>query len=554
MRPRRRARRPLSAGRVPAQLMRRAPRASAAARRRSLAKAPPGNSGSHRAAGAPVRGRKRTGAAAGRASATRLGARPRAERAASGFYAAFSRYEIGELSPAIRAGLRRYATRAFARELLAQPPTVRPGMRRPGRGELVALRLEPGRRAVKRSRERDDRCLRPSRQAPPADLASAAAGGRRPPCRRHRQVRPRRRRRAPNPLARLAAAAAALFFVIVAVASIGDVVLLSQQASGRCAPAPVPGGGSLHGVPKRLIPYYVGAANRYSLGARGPGILAAINFVETDFGHNVATSSAGANGWMAFLPSSWQAYGVDADHDGRKDPYDPADAIYAAANLLHASGAPGDWYGAVFAYNHADWYVQKVFFYAKKYSGIADSSPSTASPRGMTSSSCGGGPPSSGGYVNPLGQNADWLPERTDMGVDYAPLHPSVSGARDRRREGARLDDELRVAGRRLHLVPAAGRRSQGRHRLRRRDALRPRAGEDDRERRRSDRRRPHRGDRHRDRLGDRVGSKPRAAPCYSEGMDTNSGKEFTRFMKALGAKVEMDPGPGPDYPTGPLC
>jgi hypothetical protein len=38
------------------------------------------------------------------------------------------------------------------------------------------------------------------------------------------------------------------------------------------------------------------------------------------------------------------------------------------------------------------------------------------------------------------------------------------------------------------------------------------------------------------------------------EGMETNSGKEFARFMRVLGAEVEMNPGPGPDYPTEALC
>src|SRR5262249_36614055 len=118
------------------------------------------------------------------------------------------------------------------------------------------------------SREGEGRRLRSSRRAPRANRASAASGGRGPPCRRHRQVRPRRRSRAPNPLARLAAAAAALFFLIVAVASIGDVVLLSQQASGQCARAPAPGGGSLHGVPKTYIPLFVGASRRYGLDPR----------------------------------------------------------------------------------------------------------------------------------------------------------------------------------------------------------------------------------------------------------------------------------------------
>jgi hypothetical protein len=46
----------------------------------------------------------------------------------------------------------------------------------------------------------------------------------------------------------------------------------------------------------------------------------------------------------------------------------------------------------------------------------------------------------------------------------------------------------------------------------------------------------------------------PRAAPCYSEGMKTNSGKEFARFLRRLGARTADPPGPGPDYPSGKRC
>ncbi len=51
------------------------------------------------------------------------------------------------------------------------------------------------------------------------------------------------------------------------------------------------------------------------------------------------------------------------------DPDDPQDAIYTAARYLHASGAPGDWQAAIFAYNHAGWYVHEVQAYALRYSG-----------------------------------------------------------------------------------------------------------------------------------------------------------------------------------------
>ncbi len=125
--------------------------------------------------------------------------------------------------------------------------------------------------------------------------------------------------------------------------------------------------GSVQGVPARLIPIYEQAARKYGLGAQGPSILAAINKVETDFGANTGTSSAGAIGWMQFEPESWATYGVDANHDGRKDPYDPWDAIFAAAHLLGAAGAPGDWHGAIFTYNHAGWYVAEVLADAKRF-------------------------------------------------------------------------------------------------------------------------------------------------------------------------------------------
>jgi transglycosylase-like protein with SLT domain len=120
-------------------------------------------------------------------------------------------------------------------------------------------------------------------------------------------------------------------------------------------------------VPLRLIPIYQGAASRYRLGQKGPAILAGINWEETGFGTNLGDSSAGAEGWMQFLPESWQAFGVDADGDGIKNPNDPWDAIFAAARLLRYSGAPTDWRGAIFSYNHADWYVNDVWADAEKF-------------------------------------------------------------------------------------------------------------------------------------------------------------------------------------------
>ena len=129
------------------------------------------------------------------------------------------------------------------------------------------------------------------------------------------------------------------------------------------------------GVPAALVPIYQRAAAAYGLGPQGPSVLAAINGIETAFGTNLNVSSAGALGWMQFMPPTWGAYGVDANGDGVRDPYDPEDAIHSAANYLQASGAPGDWYTAVFAYNHADWYVAEVLANAQCYGQLNGAAP-----------------------------------------------------------------------------------------------------------------------------------------------------------------------------------
>lgn len=117
-------------------------------------------------------------------------------------------------------------------------------------------------------------------------------------------------------------------------------------------------------IPPFLLPIYQACGTEYGIPWE---VLASINKIETAFGTNLNVSSAGAVGWMQFLPSSWEMYGVDANGDGRKDPYNPVDAICAAAGYLKAAGGNKDLYGAIFAYNHADWYVQEVLLYARAY-------------------------------------------------------------------------------------------------------------------------------------------------------------------------------------------
>jgi hypothetical protein len=117
-------------------------------------------------------------------------------------------------------------------------------------------------------------------------------------------------------------------------------------------------------IPPFLLPIYQACGTEYGIPWE---VLASINKIESGFGTNLNVSSAGAVGWMQFLPSSWEMYGVDANGDRRKDPYNPVDAICAAASYLKAAGGDKDLYGAIFAYNHADWYVQEVLLYARAY-------------------------------------------------------------------------------------------------------------------------------------------------------------------------------------------
>ena len=89
-------------------------------------------------------------------------------------------------------------------------------------------------------------------------------------------------------------------------------------------------------------------------------VLAAINKIESNFGQNMGPSSAGAIGWMQFMPDTWLRWGVDADGNGIADPWSATDAIFSAARYLAAAGGQANISRAVFAYNHADWYVNEV--------------------------------------------------------------------------------------------------------------------------------------------------------------------------------------------------
>ncbi|HEV2753920.1 MAG TPA: lytic transglycosylase domain-containing protein [Solirubrobacteraceae bacterium] len=106
----------------------------------------------------------------------------------------------------------------------------------------------------------------------------------------------------------------------------------------------------------QLRRFYTGAQRRF--GVRWE-VLAAVNLVESGFGRLRNASSAGAQGPMQFIPSTWELYGMGGEID------DPRDAILGAANYLAASGAPQDSRRALFAYNRSTSYVSAVLRHAR---------------------------------------------------------------------------------------------------------------------------------------------------------------------------------------------
>jgi hypothetical protein len=145
--------------------------------------------------------------------------------------------------------------------------------------------------------------------------------------------------------------------------------LRSQQLT---APAPrgiAPGSGG-SGLPTTYLQLFQESASRYCPGLSWT-VLAAIGQIESADGTNVGPSAAGALGPMQFLPSTWATWGIDGfGQTGTPDIMNPYDAVPAAARLLCADGAARGGpalSGAIFDYNHADWYVREVLQLAASY-------------------------------------------------------------------------------------------------------------------------------------------------------------------------------------------
>jgi hypothetical protein len=133
----------------------------------------------------------------------------------------------------------------------------------------------------------------------------------------------------------------------------------------------------LAAIPSSYLTWYQQAARTC------PGlhweILAGIGTIESDNGRSQARgvhhgkNRKGAEGPMQFEPATFAEYAVRADRSARLTPYNPQDAIFTAARMLCADGGGSarGLRGAVFAYNHAHWYVRAVLAIAARYTAAA---------------------------------------------------------------------------------------------------------------------------------------------------------------------------------------
>ena len=123
------------------------------------------------------------------------------------------------------------------------------------------------------------------------------------------------------------------------------------------------------GVPGSYLTLYKASAEMYCPGMSWT-VLAAIGEIESGNGANDGPSSAGALGPMQFMPATWAEWGINGfGQTGPPDIMNPLDAVPSAARMLCADGAgnPATLRGAIFAYNHATWYVDEVLALASEY-------------------------------------------------------------------------------------------------------------------------------------------------------------------------------------------
>jgi murein DD-endopeptidase MepM/ murein hydrolase activator NlpD len=170
-----------------------------------------------------------------------------------------------------------------------------------------------------------------------------------------------------------AGSASADTFAVVPDAPVAPVALPSSETPNEAGSILLPPAAfESQFLPSRAMTYddlralWLGAGTAYGIPWQ---VLAAINKIESNFGRNMGPSSAGAVGWMQFMPDTWLRWGVDGNGDGIADPWNPDDGVYSAARYLAAAGGRNDVSGAIFSYNHAQWYVDDVLSVAAMFGG-----------------------------------------------------------------------------------------------------------------------------------------------------------------------------------------
>jgi peptidoglycan DL-endopeptidase CwlO len=186
--------------------------------------------------------------------------------------------------------------------------------------------------------------------------------------------------------ATIALTVSAAVVMLLAIAVIGAVGGISGQEASACQTQPA-ANGAAGAIPADYLADYQKAGAAYGIPWT---VLAGIGTVESDNGQSglpgvhSGTNAFGAAGPMQFgvggaAGDTWGGapvhpasehtggYGIDGDHDGVVDVYDPADAIPSAASFLQAHGAPGNLQAALFSYNHSSPYVSQVLSWAARY-------------------------------------------------------------------------------------------------------------------------------------------------------------------------------------------
>jgi hypothetical protein len=170
-----------------------------------------------------------------------------------------------------------------------------------------------------------------------------------------------------------------LLLIVLVTADPGAPAQAAGPSAGTAGLGGTPSALARTSIPADYLAWYISAAQTCQ-GLRWP-VLAGIGKVESDHGQSdlpgvhAGANTAGAEGPMQFLPATFGEFAVDADPAQPVSPYDPADAIYTAARMLCADGArggsPAGIDRAIFAYNHAGWYVTEVLSWAARYASPA---------------------------------------------------------------------------------------------------------------------------------------------------------------------------------------